>query len=126
VIEQGGEVSSIDNLALLPQAAYREDVFASASGFITSIECERMGVAGVMLGGGRFTKEDSVDPAVGIVLHKKVGDPVALGEALCTVHYNSVERFAEALPVIAAAYSIGAQKPPERLLVQKVICGKSV
>jgi pyrimidine-nucleoside phosphorylase len=126
VIEQGGEVSSIDNLALLPQAAYREDVFASASGFLTSIECERMGVAGVMLGGGRFTKEDSVDPAVGIVLHKKVGDPVALGEALCTVHYNSVERFAEALPVIAAAYSIGAQKPPERLLVQKVICGKSV
>jgi pyrimidine-nucleoside phosphorylase len=126
VIEQGGEVSSIDNLALLPQAAYREDVVAPASGFLTSIECERMGVAGVMLGGGRFTKEDSVDPAVGIVLHKKVGDRVSQGEALCTVHYNSAERFAEALPVIAEAYSIGAQRPSERLLIQKVICGKSV
>lgn len=126
VIEQGGEVSSIDNLLLLPQAAYREDVFAPASGFIASIECERMGVAGVLLGGGRFTKEESVDPAVGIVLHKKVGDRVSQGEVLCTVHYNSAERFAEALPVIAAAYSIGEQKPPGRFLVQQVIQGKSV
>jgi len=126
VIEQGGEVQSIDNLARLPQSAYREEVLSAASGFVTSIECERMGVAGVMLGGGRFTIEDSVDPAVGIVLHKKVGDPVAAGEALCTVHYNSPERFSDAMPVIADAYSIGAQRPPERSLVQKIIQGKSV
>jgi pyrimidine-nucleoside phosphorylase len=126
VIEQGGEVQSIDNLALLPQSAYREEVLSAASGFVTSIECERMGVAGVMLGGGRFTIEDSVDPAVGIVLHKKVGDPVAAGEALCTVHYNLPERFSEAVPVIVAAYSIGAQRPQPRSLVQKVIQGRSV
>jgi thymidine phosphorylase len=85
-----------------------------------------MGVAGVMLGGGRFTIDDSVDPAVGIVLHKKVGDPVAAGEALCMVHYNLPERFSEAMPIIVAAYSIGAQKPQERSLVQKVIQGRSV
>jgi pyrimidine-nucleoside phosphorylase len=126
VIEQGGEVAAIDNLALLPQAAYREDVLAPASGFIGSIECERIGVAGVMLGGGRFTKEEAVDPAVGIVLHKKVGDPVSAGEALCTVHYNSPERYAEALPVLLAAYSIGEQQPLSRLLIHKVIQGKSV
>jgi pyrimidine-nucleoside phosphorylase len=126
VLEQGGEVQSIDNLALLPQSAYREDVLCQSSGFVTSIECERIGVAGVMLGGGRFTIEDSVDPAVGIVLHKKVGDPVAAGEALCTVHYNSPERFSEAVPIIVAAYSIGAQRPQQRSLVQKVIQGRSV
>jgi thymidine phosphorylase len=79
-----------------------------------------------MLGGGRFTKEDTVDPAVGIVLHKKTGDAVVAGERLCTVQYNSVERFAEAEPVIAASYSIGEQKPQARALIQKVIQGKSV
>jgi pyrimidine-nucleoside phosphorylase len=126
VSEQGGEVSAIDDLAMLPQAAYREDVLATSGGFITSMECERMGVAGVLLGGGRFTKEESVDPAVGIVLHKKVGDAVTKGEALCTVYYNSPERFAEALPVIAGAYAVGCEKPVARPLVQKVIQGKSV
>jgi pyrimidine-nucleoside phosphorylase len=126
VREQGGDPRAIDDLTLLPQAAYREDILAPASGFIAAIECERMGIAGVMLGGGRFTKEDEVDPAVGIVLHKKVGDAVSAGDLLCTVHYNSVERFAEAKPVITAAYSIGAQKPRLRALIQKVIQGKAV
>jgi pyrimidine-nucleoside phosphorylase len=126
VREQGGDVRSVDDLALLPRAAHREEILASASGFVTAIECERMGLASVILGGGRFTKEASVDPAVGIVLHKKVGDTVSMGEPLCTVHYNSVERFAEAKPVITAACSIGAKKPPARPLIQKLILGKSV
>jgi thymidine phosphorylase len=60
------------------------------------------------------------------VLHKKVRDAVSAGEALCTVHYNSIERFAEAKPIITASYSIGAQQPQARALVQKVIQGKSV
>ena len=53
------------------------------------MQCEQIGTACVILGGGRERKEDSVDPAVGIVLHKKVGDAVAAGEPLCTIHYNS-------------------------------------
>jgi pyrimidine-nucleoside phosphorylase len=126
VSEQGGDIRAIDDLARLPRAAYWEDILAPASGFVSAIECERMGVAGVILGGGRFRKEDAVDPAVGIVLHKKVRDAVSAGETLCTVHYNSVERFAEAKPILAASYSIGAHKPQARALVQKVIQGKSV
>jgi pyrimidine-nucleoside phosphorylase/thymidine phosphorylase len=126
VCEQGGDVRSVDDFALLPSAAHRQEIQATASGFVSAIECERMGVAGVMLGGGRFTKEDTIDPAVGIVLHKKVGNAVSAGEALCTVHYNSAERFAEARPVISAAYSIGEHKPQARALIQKVIQGESV
>ncbi len=98
----------------------------TASGYVSAMECERMGMAGVMLGGGRVTKDDVIDAAVGIVLHKKVGDAISAGEALCTVHYNSVERFAEAKPVISASYSIGAHKPRARELIQKVIQGRSV
>ncbi len=126
VREQGGDLRAIDDLSLLPQASFRDEILAPASGFLTAIECERMGIAGVMLGGGRFTKEDAVDPAVGIVLHRKVGDAVSQGDSLCTVFYNSAERFAAARPVIVGAYSIGAAKPQPRALVQKVIQGKSV
>jgi pyrimidine-nucleoside phosphorylase len=126
VCEQGGDVRTIDDLSLLPHSAHCEEIFAPDSGFVSAIECERMGIAGVMLGGGRFTKEAAVDPAVGIVLHKKAGDAVSVGEPLCTVHYNSVERYAEAKPVIAASYFLGQQKPKARALVQKVILGKSV
>ena len=115
--EQGGDVRCIDNTDLLPRAAHREEIFASATGFVTAIECERIGVAGLILGGGRFTKEEAIDPAVEIVLHKKVGDVVTAGEPLCTVHYNSFERFADARPIITAAYSIGATKPQARSLI---------
>jgi pyrimidine-nucleoside phosphorylase len=125
VREQGGDVRTIDDLALLPHAAHHDDVLASTDGFVSTIECERMGIASVMLGGGRFTKEDAVDPAVGIVLHKKAGDVVSAGEALCTVHYNSAERFAQAKPVIANCYSISAQNPQPRALIHRVIQGKS-
>jgi pyrimidine-nucleoside phosphorylase len=126
VSEQGGDLRSINDLNLLPRAAHCEDILAPATGFVSAIECERIGMAGVILGGGRLTKEDAVDPAVGIVLHKKVGDPVSVGDPLCAVHYNSVTRFAEAKPVIVTAYNIGPHQPPVRPLIQKVIQGKSV
>lgn len=126
VREQGGDLRSIDDLARLPRAAHCEEILASASGFVSAIECERMGMAAVMLGGGRFTKEEAIDSAVGIRLHKKVGDTVSAGEPLCTVHYNSVGRLFQARPVIADSYSIGAQKPQARPLIQKLIQGRSV
>jgi len=122
--EQGGLVAAVDDLALLPHAAHTTTVAATGSGFITAIECERMGVAGVLLGGGRQTKEDLVDPSVGIVLHKKVGDLIQAGETLCTIHYNETMRLNEALPVIKAAYAFGPQKPVARPLVQKILRGK--
>ncbi len=126
VAEQGGDLRSVDNLDLLPRAEHRKTIPAPTCGFVTAIQCERLGLAGVMLGGGRLTKEDAIDPAVGIVLHKKVGDTVSAGEPLCTIHYNSVERLAEAEPVISASYCIGEQRPQPRALIQKVIQGSSV
>ena len=124
VHEQGGLVAAVDDFTQLPQAAHTAKIAAPASGFLTAIECERMGVAGVLLGGGRQTKEDRVDPAVGIVLHKKVGDAVQVGETLCTIHYNETKRLQEALPVIEAAYAIGPQRLVARPLVQKILRGK--
>jgi pyrimidine-nucleoside phosphorylase len=119
---QGGNAAVMDAPGLLPQAKQKAEIKSPTSGFVTAIMCEQIGTAGVLLGGGRARKEDSVDPAVGIIVHKKVGDAVSVGETLCTVHYNSVERFASAAPLIEKSYTIAAAAPlQKRPLVHRVI-----
>src|SRR6202000_1355436 len=71
---QGGNADVMDNPALLPQAQHKADVKRPASGYVTSIMSAPLGIAGVVLGAGRAKKEVPVDPAVGIIVHKKVGD----------------------------------------------------
>jgi pyrimidine-nucleoside phosphorylase len=122
---QGGDSRAIDDLARLPRAAHRVELRSIGHGFITAMQCDRIGIASVALGGGRFTKNDVVDPSVGIVLHKKTGDAVAAGEALCTVHYNSAERLSEAQPILEAAYSYGPIRPAPRPLLLGVLPGDS-
>jgi pyrimidine-nucleoside phosphorylase len=119
---QGGDPRSVDDLSLLPKAQHTLEVTSPKSGFLTAIQCEQTGVACVILGGGRERKEDSVDPSVGFVLHKKVGDKVAHGESLCTVHYNSESRAARAKALLEASFQIG-DAPPTKLrpLVHRVI-----
>src|ERR1700730_8459228 len=125
VTQQGGDPSVIDDPKRLPQARHRAPVLSRASGFVEAIQCEQVGVASQVLGGGREKKEDVIDPAVGLVLHKKVGDPVDNGEPLCTIHYNSDARLIEARGLLEQAYSI-ANKPPaaRRLLIHRVISGQ--
>jgi pyrimidine-nucleoside phosphorylase len=127
---QGGNSAVVDDTSpdayysrLLPRAKYYADIWSPASGFITNINCEKIGTACVVLGGGRETKEDSVDPAVGILVNCKVGDPVrARYNALCTVLHNSEERFEQARQLILEAYTIGPQPlKDERKLVYRVI-----
>jgi pyrimidine-nucleoside phosphorylase len=79
---------------------------------------EKIGTASVLLGGGREKKEDSVDPSVGVIVHKKLGDAVRAGEPLCTVHYNSNERLERARPLILESYKVEstASVQPPRLI----------
>lgn len=85
---QGGDGSVVDDFTVMPQAAYRVDVPAPRSGVVASMAADELGIASMMLGGGRATKDDELDHAVGLVLHKKVGDPVEEGESLLTIHSN--------------------------------------
>jgi len=119
---QGGDANVMDNPGLLPQAKQKADVKSHVSGFVTGFMTEQIGTAGVLLGGGRAKKEDSVDPAVGIIIHKKIGDQVSAGEALCTVHYNSAQRFDQAAPLIQQSYRIeSAPLLQKRSLVHQII-----
>jgi pyrimidine-nucleoside phosphorylase len=127
VVQQGGDPSTIDDPRRLPQARNRIQVLSAASGFVNAIQCEQVGIASLILGGGREKKDDVIDPAVGLVLQKKVGDPVQKGEPLCIVHYNSEVRLDSSLEMLQKAYRI-AEKPPavKRPLIHRVIWREGV
>ena len=119
---QGGNAASFDDFKLLPTARNRLDVLSPASGYVTRIDCEKVGLAGLVLGGGRNTKEDSINPAVGVMVHKKIGDKANRGEPLCTLYYDDDGQLSESKSLIMAAYTLSAGAEPERRpLVRKII-----
>jgi pyrimidine-nucleoside phosphorylase len=123
---QGGDPGVIDDLDRLPRARRTLDLRSVTAGYVAEIACERVGIACILLGGGREKKEDSIDPAVGIVLHKKTGDEVAAGEPYLTVHYESDARLHEACTMLEQAYRIGRDKSTvPGPLVRRVIEGKT-
>ncbi|MDA2668821.1 pyrimidine-nucleoside phosphorylase [Bacillus cereus] len=85
---QGGDSSIVDNPEKMPQAKYVIDVPAKTSGVISNIVADEIGIAAMLLGAGRATKEDEIDLAVGLMLRKKVGDVVKEGEPFVTIYAN--------------------------------------
>jgi pyrimidine-nucleoside phosphorylase len=118
---QGGDVSAIDDPSRLPSTDCRVEVPSPQAGYVTAIACEQVGTACVILGGGRERKEDSVDPSVGIVVHKKIGEKVAAGEPLCTIHCHSEAQAARAKNLLAESYTITQAPVTQAPLVHRVI-----
>lgn len=85
---QGGDSSIVDHPEKLPQAKYVIDVPAKTSGVVSNIVADEIGIAAMLLGAGRATKEDEIDLAVGLMLRKKVGEAVKEGEPLVTIYAN--------------------------------------
>jgi len=118
---QGGDPKVVDDPSHLPRTRHHAQLHAKHAGFITGIQCEHVGVSSMLLGGGREKKEDAVDPAVGLVLEKKIGDAVKAGEPLCTVNYNSDARLEESMALLEGIFQIGPAAPPAQPLVRKII-----
>jgi pyrimidine-nucleoside phosphorylase len=119
---QGGDVRAIDDPKKLPQAQHTMTVTSAKGGYLASLQCEQVGTACVILGGGRERKEDSVDPSVGIMLHKKVGDAVSTGEPLATIYYNDEGRAVRARQLLEENYQIADSPVHEkRPLIHRVI-----
>lgn len=123
---QGGDPETLRDLKKLPQSRNRREVRSLRSGHVQAINCEQVGIASLVLGGGREKKEDSIDPAVGIVLHKKIGDTIRENEPICTLYFNSDARLSEAQSLIHSSYRIGPElaKAPAKL-IRRVIERKS-
>ena len=101
---QGGDVAYVDDVSKFPQTKFVAVVKAHRRGSISQIHARSVGEASVILGAGRAKKSDPVDHAVGIVVHKKVGDKVEVGEPLFTIHANDEARLAEARQMTLTAY----------------------
>ena len=121
IAAQGGDVATVDNPQRLPQARLVEALPAPRSGTVASIDAMEVGLTAALLGGGRAKKGDALDYGVGIVLHVKVGDEVAEGEPLCTVHANSAERLAEARKRLLNAYTFSDEPVPPLPLIHQII-----
>jgi thymidine phosphorylase len=117
---QGGDPSVVDDPGRLPQAAVHVSVRAEKEGYVRAIDAERVGIAAMLLGAGRETKEDKIDHAVGITLHKKVGDRVRYGDPIATIHSNR-ERNAESTELLLDAYEIGPEPVSPAPVVLEVI-----
>lgn len=107
---QGGNSKIVDNPELLPQAKYHIEVKASRSGYVNSIQADEIGIAAMLLGAGRRTKEDKIDYSAGITMVKKVGDKVIINDTLCILHMN-IEKYSEAMSVAHGAYLILEDEP---------------
>lgn len=120
---QGGDVSQIESPEKLPTARKFIEVKAEAAGFIEGIQAEEIGVAAMLLGAGRETKESVIDLAVGIQLSKKVGDAVEKGETLAVLHVNdaSEKKVEEAESKVLEAYRITSQSVAPQPLVFALI-----
>ena len=120
---QGGDERVIDEPDLLPKAASDVDVTSNAGGVLVATNCEQFGIALAMLGGGRETKEDRIDHAVGLEFYKRIGERIEIGEPLATIHYNSDAKLEEAKHMVAESFVIdqdsGGQAP--RPLIRRII-----
>ncbi|MQA29049.1 MAG: thymidine phosphorylase [Luteitalea sp.] len=109
---QGGDRRVIDEASRFPTAAERHVVKASRTGFITRLDAEGVGRASVALGAGRDRVEDTVDPAVGLLVLRKPGDQVSAGEPLLEIHYRDGARLEAALALARAAIAIDDRPAP--------------
>ncbi len=121
IAAQGGDPRVVDDYALLPQARYRLDYCAEEDGVLVEVDAEKLGLAAMILGAGRETLHSPIDHAVGLIVHKKVGERVARGEALCTLHYNAEEKLPRAWEKIRAAFVLGSSAGPAGPLIRDLL-----
>lgn len=118
---QGGDIRQANDTSLLPEASITAEVSSEESGFVADIATEEIGRISLLLGGGRETKDSTIDLAVGLVLKKKKGDAVRKGDTLAVIHANHPEKLAAARKRLAAAYTITKDVVEKPELIKKIM-----
>jgi pyrimidine-nucleoside phosphorylase/thymidine phosphorylase len=118
---QGGNPLVLDRFELLPNATGMKEIFSPRTGYVSAIDAELIGQACVMIGAGRDAKDDSIDPAVGVILEVKTGQKVESGGVLCRIYYTREERVEGAADLVEDAFRISAQAPEDRELILEVV-----
>ncbi|MGB9867334.1 MAG: thymidine phosphorylase [Bacillota bacterium] len=123
---QGGNVQAVDDPDLLPQAPLVQAVRAQLGGFVHQVDALKVGKSSVALGAGRVTKDSPIDPAVGVVLEKKVGDPVENGEVLAWVHARDQGTLDYAAALVGEAFVIAPQPVKAPRLIKAMVTSEGV
>ena len=107
IAAQGGDAAVLDNVSLLPQASVQYELKAPQAGYIHHMDAQKIGESSAILGAGRKTKDDVIDPAAGIVLKEKTGAKVEQGQTLAVLHTDRPETLADAERVFLEAHPLG-------------------
>ena len=118
---QGGDPRVLDRFELLPNATGVREIASPRAGWISAIDAEDIGTASQMIGAGRDTKEDTIDPAVGIIVEAKIGNKIDQGAVLCRIYYTNEDRIEEAAQQVEDAFRISQHAPDERSLILEVV-----
>ncbi len=121
VKNQGGDISYINNTELFKKATYIMKVKAEKNGYVKKLDAKTVGEISMHLGAGRMQKEDNIDPAVGIVLKKKIGDKVEKGETLAYIHANDEVKGKEAVEKLTNSYEIVEEKVQKTSSILNII-----
>jgi pyrimidine-nucleoside phosphorylase len=111
VEQQGGDPRIVDDSRGLPASPRRMQVTAERAGYVTDLHAEKIGIGAMLLGAGRNRAEDKIDPAAGVMIRAKVGERVAMDDAVLEVHYRDDATLATALPVFREAIKLGDAPP---------------
>lgn len=121
VAAQDGDSRAVYDTSMLPDAAVKLPVPASRAGYVRRIEAEQVGLVSMHLGGGRVTKESEIDLSVGVVLDKKVGDFVAEGESLGTIHAASMEKAQQAAELLRGCFELSDKKVERPAFIKAIV-----
>lgn len=118
---QGGDARVADDPSLLPRAALEIPVLAEGEGYVRSTRCDAIGLAAQSLGAGRARKEESIDPAVGLVMRARIGDRVVKGQPLAILHAQDRPSAMRAAAMLLPAIEIGDAPPPTTQWIHEII-----
>jgi len=120
IAAQDGDPRVVDDTGLLPSAPVTQPVAAKVAGYVARADALEIALAGKALGAGRDRKDAPIDLAVGVVLNKKIGDPVKVGELLAVIHARTADAAQNVAARVAAAFTIASQAEPRALLLRRV------
>ena len=118
---QGGNPSVLDQADALCRTKRQIPILAREEGYIDSLNAVEIGIAAQILGAGREKKSDPVDPAVGLVMHKRVGDIVSKEESIATLYVNDESRLEESIQRLYGAVCIRPEQPVRSPIVYDLI-----
>lgn len=118
---QGGNPTSVMDYSLMPGTTYTQEVYAQYTGYVSGIDTELIGKAALLVGAGRENKESTIDLGAGLIIHKKIGEKVVVGESIATLYYNEGKNPEDAAIRVQQAYHISDSPVETPTLIHKII-----